>query len=86
MIDFTVKMREKEVKELAESMTSWNKIAEIIPDMSEEDLWKCIKVESLTLKRTHVINRLKGKLNKIRNLRENNEIFGFIYKKSVDKR
>ena len=70
MIDFDKKIPEDEIIYYSEKLSSWKKLNLVIEYLSEDGLTKALLVELQTKKRYHIIQRLKGKLNVLRNKNE----------------
>ena len=61
-------------------LSNWNKTAIVLGDLSEVELLNAIYVEATTQRRMFFIERLKGRYNKLRSKRENEEILKLINK------
>ncbi len=69
-----VKIKKFEFDGIKEKLTSWGKASNILDELSEDELKKYIYVEVMSLCRFSMVQRLKGRFNKLRNIRENQEI------------
>ena len=54
---------------------SWNELQNHLGVMTEDELVKLIRWELDTYNRIHVLNRVKGRHNRLRDQRERNELF-----------
>jgi len=63
--------------DIHDNLSSWSKLSQKIDLLSEGELLKYLFVESTTRKRFYLLDRLKIKYNKVRDMRERKEISHF---------
>jgi len=70
-----VSINPRERKELLELTSNWLKTHRVLQELSEDKLKKILLLELETRCRPHFIARIKQRLNRLRNEREEVEIF-----------